>query len=100
MKLVVGGDHAESQPKGVVIKLRQSWKHSAKDCGSFDPKLVGFPDIATLVCDEIKSGRTERGVMVCGTGVSAASAGRPRWPRIRPGRNDHTNGPFPYFCPR
>ena len=75
MKMVVGGDHAGFPLKGVVIKLLQSWNHTVKDCGSFTPEPVDFPDIAMLVCDEIKSARAERGIMVCGTGVGAAIAG-------------------------
>jgi ribose 5-phosphate isomerase B len=35
---------------------------------------VDFPDIAKLVTDEIKSGRAERGIMICGTGVGASIA--------------------------
>jgi len=36
---------------------------------------VDFPDIARLICDEITSGRAERGIMICGTGVGATIAG-------------------------
>ncbi len=75
MRLAVGGDHAGFQLKGVVIRMLQSWKHTVKDCGSYNPEPVDFPDIAMLVCDEIKSGRAERGIMVCGTGVGASIAG-------------------------
>jgi ribose 5-phosphate isomerase B len=74
MKIAVGGDHAGFPLKGVVIRLLQSWKHTVKDCGSYTPDPVDFPDIAMLVCDEIKSGRAERGIMVCGTGVGASIA--------------------------
>ena len=45
-----------------------------KDVGSFTPDPVDFPDIALLLADEIKSGRADRGIMVCGTGVGAAIA--------------------------
>lgn len=75
MKLAVGGDHAGFPLKVAVVKLLQSWNHTVKDCGSFNPEPVDFPDIAMLVCDEIKSSRAERGIMVCGTGVGAAIAG-------------------------
>jgi ribose 5-phosphate isomerase B len=42
--------------------------------GSFTPDPVDFPDIALLLTDEIISGRADRGIMVCGTGVGAAIA--------------------------
>jgi len=75
MKLAVGGDHAGFPLKGPVIQLLKSWGHSVKDCGCYTPDPVDFPDIAMKVCDEIRSGRAERGVMVCGTGVGASIAG-------------------------
>ncbi len=75
MNIVVGGDHAGFPLKGTVIRLLQSWNYAVKDCGSFTPDPVDFPDIAALVCAEITSGRAARGVMICGTGVGAAIAG-------------------------
>ena len=74
MKLVIGSDHAGFSLKGPLVKLLQSWNYSVKDVGSFNPDPVDFPDIAVLLADEIISGRAERGIMVCGTGVGAAIA--------------------------
>jgi ribose 5-phosphate isomerase B len=74
MKLVIGSDHAGFPLKGPLVKLLQSWNYNIKDVGSFTPDPVDFPDIALLLADEIISGRTERGIMVCGTGVGAAIA--------------------------
>ncbi len=74
MKLAIGSDHAGFPLKGPLIKLLRSWNHSVKDFGSFTPEPVDFPDIAKLLTDEIKSGRAERGIMVCGTGVGASIA--------------------------
>jgi ribose 5-phosphate isomerase B len=74
MKLAIGCDHAGFPLKGPLVKLLRSWNHSVKDCGSFTPEPVDFPDIAKLLTDEIKSGRAERGIMVCGTGVGASIA--------------------------
>jgi ribose 5-phosphate isomerase B len=74
IKLVIGSDHAGFPLKGPLLKLLHSWNYSVKDVGSFTPDPVDFPDIALLLADEIKSGRAERGIMVCGTGVGAAIA--------------------------
>lgn len=73
-KIVIGSDHAGFPLKGPVINVLKSWGHSVKDVGSFTPDPVDFPDIALLLADEIKSGRAERGIMVCGTGVGASIA--------------------------
>jgi ribose 5-phosphate isomerase B len=74
IKLVIGSDHAGFPLKGPLLKLLQSWNYSVKDVGSFTPDPVDFPDIALLLADEIRNGRAERGIMVCGTGVGAAIA--------------------------
>jgi len=74
IKLVIGSDHAGFPLKGPLLRLLQSWNYNVKDVGSFTPDPVDFPDIALLLADEIKSGRAERGIMVCGTGVGAAIA--------------------------
>jgi ribose 5-phosphate isomerase B len=82
MKLVVGSDHAGFMMKGPVIKSLQSWGYTVKDCGTYSPEPVDFPDIAKRVCDEIIAGRAQRGIMVCGTGVGACIAAN-KTPGIR-----------------
>jgi ribose 5-phosphate isomerase B len=52
------------------------------DFGTHSAEPVDFPDIAQMVCDEVRSGRAERGVLVCGTGVGACIAGN-KVPGIR-----------------
>ena len=74
-KLVIGSDHAGFSLKGPVIELLRSWGHTVNDVGTYSAAPVDFPDIARKVCDEILSGRVQRGIMVCGTGVGAAIAG-------------------------
>ncbi len=74
MKLAIGSDHAGFPMKGPLIGILKSWGHSIKDCGSYTPEPVDFPDIARAVCAEVTSGRARRGIMVCGTGVGASIA--------------------------
>ena len=74
MRIAVGSDHAGFPLKGTVLQLLKSWEHTVRDCGSFTEAPVDFPDIVALVCAEIKGGRADRGVLVCGTGIGAAMA--------------------------
>ncbi len=74
MKLAIGGDHAGFAMKGPVIELLKAWGHEVHDLGTFDGKPVDFPAISQKVCDEVRSGRAARGILVCGTGVGAAIA--------------------------
>jgi ribose 5-phosphate isomerase B len=74
MRLVVGGDHAGFPLKGPVVETLRSWGHDVTDVGTDSTDPVDFPDIAELVCETVRKGEAERGIMVCGTGVGAAIA--------------------------
>ncbi len=82
MKIAVGGDHAGFPLKGPLLERLKAWGHEVTDHGSYTPDPVDFPDIARLVCEQIRSGEAERGLLVCGTGVGAAIAGN-KYPGIR-----------------
>lgn len=73
-KLVVGCDHAGFPLKGPLIQALQSWGHSVRDIGVYNTNPVDFPDVAQTLSSEVLSGRCQRGIMVCGTGVGAAIA--------------------------
>jgi ribose 5-phosphate isomerase B len=72
MRIVVGSDHAGFALKGDLLPYLRELGHEVDDVGSFDPAPVDFPDIARKVAAAIVSGKAERGLMVCGTGVGAA----------------------------
>jgi len=75
MKLVVGSDHAGFPAKPPMLDQLRSWGHTVNDVGTYSTAPVDFPDIAKKVCGEILTGRAQRGIMICGTGVGAAIAG-------------------------
>jgi ribose 5-phosphate isomerase B len=72
MRIVVGSDHAGFALKRELLPWLHAGGHEVDDVGSFDPAPVDFPDIARKVAAAIVSGKAERGLMVCGTGVGAA----------------------------
>ncbi len=72
MRIVVGSDHAGFALKGDLLGYLRGLGHEIDDVGSYDPAPVDFPDIARKVAAAIVSGKAERGLMVCGTGVGAA----------------------------
>lgn len=74
MRLVIGGDHAGFQLKGVVVEMLRQWGHEVRDIGAHSPAPVDFPDIAWTVCEAVRAGEAERGIMVCGTGIGACIA--------------------------
>lgn len=74
MNIVIGSDHAGFPLKASVVAFLEERDHKVEDIGSFTPDPVDFPDIARLLCDKVRSGAAERGILVCGTGVGAAIA--------------------------
>jgi ribose 5-phosphate isomerase B len=82
LRLVVGGDHAGFLLKGPLIELLRSWGHTVEDFGTHSVEPVDFPDLAHRVCEVVRSGRAERGILVCGTGVGACIAAN-KHPGIR-----------------
>lgn len=74
MKIVIGSDHAGFPLKADVIAHIRALGHEVQDVGSFTPDPVDFPDIARAVCDTVRKGGAERGLLVCGTGVGAVIA--------------------------
>jgi len=84
MNIAVGGDMAGFPMKGPVIEMLKNWEHQVTDCGIYEPGPADFPDLAQKVCDEVRSRRADRGVMVCGTGVGASIAAN-KVPGIRAG---------------
>lgn len=74
MRIALGNDHAGYPMKSHVVSVLESLGHEVTDHGANSTDPVDFPDVAKLVCDAVRSGDAERGVMVCGTGVGASIA--------------------------
>lgn len=74
MKIAIGSDHCGYEMKKSLLAILEKLGCEVEDygCDSTDP--VDFPDIARRVCDAVRGGQQERGIMVCGTGVGAAIA--------------------------
>lgn len=75
MKVSIGADHAGFDMKRQLIDFIQALGHSVHDVGTFQPdKPDDYPDYAALVAQDIRSGNTERGILVCGSGVGVSVA--------------------------
>ena len=75
MRIAVAGDHAGFELKNLLVPWLQSAGHEVEDLGahSFDAE-DDYPDFAFLVADSVRSGKVERGIVVCGSGVGASIA--------------------------
>ncbi len=75
MRVAVGADHAGVPAnERVIAELRQSG-YEVVDLGSHDASLPDdYPDYAQAVAREVASGRCERGLLICGSGVGVTVA--------------------------
>ncbi len=75
MNISIGADHAGYNMKGQLTELAQKLGHTVHDVGTFEPdKPDDYPDYAVLVAEEVRSGKAERGILVCGSGVGVSVA--------------------------
>lgn len=78
----MGSDHAgfvlKEELKGVV----ESLGHDVIDVGTHSTASVDYPDFAEKVGVEILTGRADRGILLCGSGVGASVAAN-KMPGIR-----------------
>ena len=72
MRIALGSDHRGANVKSRLAPMLEQWGHEVSDVGSFDDQSVDYPDYALLVANEVAEGKSERGILVCGTGIGMA----------------------------
>jgi RpiB/LacA/LacB family sugar-phosphate isomerase len=84
MRVAIGADHAGVGLKQHLAAWLASQGHDVLDLGTDTTDPVDYPDYAEAVGRAVLDGRSERGVIVCGSGVGAAIAAN-KLPGIRAG---------------
>jgi ribose 5-phosphate isomerase B len=77
MKLAIGADEAAFELKEAIKSFLVQQTAVAVECMDFGVhslEPVDYPDIALAVAQEVASGKCERGVLLCGTGLGMAIA--------------------------
>jgi ribose 5-phosphate isomerase B len=74
MRVAIGADHAGFELKALIIDHLAKAGHELVDVGTHGPEPVDYPDYARAVAEAILSGKAERGILVCGSGVGACVA--------------------------
>jgi ribose 5-phosphate isomerase B len=84
MRVAIASDHGGFLLKQHVLASVRALGHEPVDLGTFGPEPADYPDQAELVGQEVLSGRAERGLLLCGSGVGAVVAAN-KLPGIRAG---------------
>jgi len=75
MLVAVGADHAGFSLKQDLVAYLKELGHEVQDVGAHRPDPNDdYPDYAQAVAEAIVNGQTERGVLICGSGVGASVA--------------------------
>src|SRR3989337_34636 len=70
--IALGADHAGWELKEALKAWLIENGHQILDFGTHSPDSVDSPDYALEVAESVASGKAERGVLVCGTGIGMA----------------------------
>lgn len=75
MRIVIGCDHGGLELKEIIKKMLAQYPNTeVTDVGTYTNDAVDYPDIAEKLCKEITSGRADRGIALCGTGIGISIA--------------------------
>jgi ribose 5-phosphate isomerase B len=69
MKVAIGSDHAGVELKELLVKLLESMSIEHMDEGTNTPDSVDYPDFGEKVSLAVISGKADRGILICGTGI-------------------------------
>jgi ribose 5-phosphate isomerase B len=82
MRIAIGCDHAGFPLKATVADEIKAAGHTVEDVGAFDDKPSDYPAFARKLAELVSSGRVNRGILICGSGVGASVAAN-KVPRVR-----------------
>ena len=74
MRIAIGADHAGFSLKERIREILSSKGHDVVDFGTNSPESTDYPDFAVPVGNSVVSGETDRGILVCSTGVGMSIA--------------------------
>ena len=74
MRIAIGSDHAGYHLKETIKSHLRESGFALDDVGTDSDASVDYPDFAAAVARRVASGESDRGILVCGTGIGMAMA--------------------------
>lgn len=69
MRIAIGADHGGFVLKKGIIAFLKRNNYNVKDFGAFSAKRCDYPPIGYKVARAVASGKFERGILICKTGL-------------------------------
>ena len=74
MKIAIAADHAGFALKEKLRQRLGAEGHEVVDFGTGSPESCDYPDFAQSASRDVSQGRSDRGILVCSTGIGMAMA--------------------------
>lgn len=74
MHIAIAADHAAWELKDQLAEWLRSEGHEVHDLGTNGPESVDYPDYGYAVAEHLAEGKTELGVLICGSGIGISIA--------------------------
>jgi ribose 5-phosphate isomerase B len=74
MRVAIASDHAALEMKAALVGWLQEAGHEVSDLGPMTGDSVDYPDYGYKLAEAVASGRAERGVALCGSGIGISIA--------------------------
>lgn len=73
-RIAIACDHAALDLKTEIVKHLRENGVECEDYGTYTQDSCNYPDYAEKVCNAIKEGKSDLGILVCGTGIGMSMA--------------------------
>jgi ribose 5-phosphate isomerase B len=74
VKIAISSDHGGNNLRKEIMSLLDEMNISYEDFGPQSSDSVDYPDYAKPVADGVASGKFDRGILICGTGIGMSIA--------------------------
>lgn len=82
MTIAIGCDHAGVELKREIISLLHDLHIECTDYGTNGTESVDYPDFGEKVSEAVSSGKIEKGILICGTGIGMSIVAN-KFPGVR-----------------
>ncbi len=74
MKISIGSDHRGIEQRQTAAAAIEALNFQSDDCGTYSTESCDYPDIAEVVAQRVAAGDSDRGILICGTGIGMSIA--------------------------
>lgn len=80
--IIIGCDHAAYTLKDKVVEHLKGLGYEVEDVGTHGPASVNYPDFGKKVASAVSTGKNQRGILICGTGLGMSMVAN-KFPNVR-----------------